>query len=326
MRHLSFALVLAPLLAACAADPSTDDTPPEAVTHRVALLADSHVIGTNYECCESPGLDTQSIFETPRRLRETGEKLAAITPLVERAFVLGDVFHDNYITDDLSFYLDPEGGSAARTAFDIYDDFPFPVHYAWGNHDYQVPQYTREFAHEIFDALFGTAPYHAVDVGPFRFVLANTQLGPTWDPASPKYEKSLGSFGAEQLAWLQAQLADGRPTFLLFHHPALVLEQEEQEGDVAGLWDAIRPYADVVVGIYVGHTHRWLPLANEWGIHSSILGATRYDSDNFWILDLHADGTWEIVDEDKQVQGQVYGRTFDYATNTVDETRPAEDE
>lgn len=44
-------------------------------------------------------------------------------------------------------------------------------------------------------------------------------LGPSWDPVHPRCDTRWSSLGAEQLRWLQRQLADGAPTFVFVHHP-----------------------------------------------------------------------------------------------------------
>ena len=43
------------------------------------------------------------------------------------------------------------------------DGFRMPVHVGFGNHDYAVPQVSREASHELFRRKLGIKPYYAVD-------------------------------------------------------------------------------------------------------------------------------------------------------------------
>lgn len=310
--------VLALALTACVATtPDGDPVPDPATTFRVALLADPHVIASDYVCCENGDLDTESIYLTSQRLIAAQDKLAAIDPRPELALIAGDVFHQNYKHPAVADYLDRE--TAAGNAADLLDRFVMPAYPAWGNHDYEVPAFSREFSHELFRELFGRAPYEAVVHRGWKFILANSQLGPTWDTESPDYDTSMGSLGADQLAWIDAELEEGLPTFILLHHALFLVKDGEVEAapDLAALIDK---HHDVVQAVFVGHTHRWIDLSDGLGLPHLILGATRYDEDNFLVAELTADSPdWRLLDLDKAVWGSVEGRSFDYDAMEVAE-------
>lgn len=297
---------------------SPESTEPTSDKFRVALLTDPHVIASDYACCENGDLDTESIYLASDRLRTAQDKLAAIRPQPELALLAGDIFHQNYKHPRVEDYLDRE--TAAGNAAGLLERFVMPAWPAWGNHDYESPEFSREFSHELFEALFGLEPYYAVVHRGWKFILANSQLGPTWDPLDALYNDGLGSFGPEQLAWLDQELAEGLPTFLVFHHPTFVIKDDESAGPDPDLDALIERHHDTIQAIFVGHTHRWIDLSHVYDLPHVVLGATRYDEDNFWVAEL-TEGTsdWSLLDEGKAVWNSVEGRAFDYDVMAVAE-------
>ena len=125
----------------------------------------------------------------------------------------------------------------------------------------------------------------------------------------------LGSFGQEQLDWIADQLDEGKPTFLMFHHPPGSCAPNEAPDarypDIASLLEA---YADVLESVYVGHSHRWV-LADEEP-ETVIMGSVRYDADNWWVHEFDPrDMSWRRLDEDKAVWGTQAGYPADYDAN-----------
>ena len=62
---------------------------------------------------------------------------------------------------------------------------------------------------------------------------------------------------------------------------------------------------------FMSHAHGWLefPSTNE-----SLLAATRYDDDNFWIVEFDGtDGSYAILDADKSLDRSTCALAFTYA-------------
>lgn len=293
---------------------------------RVVLVADTHVIGPQYACCsESDGADNDSIMRTPERLEQTVARINAIEPRPDFVFVLGDVLHDAYHSDDPAWYEENE--SAFSVASDLFSKLEVPVQYLWGNHDYEVRcgggsgSYSRELAHGLFERFFQSPPYSVVEAGGWNFALLNSQLGPTWDATGPKCETGLGSFGEEQLAWLDGVLQGGLPTVVMSHHHRLTsIASDEGTGVNADLTAVLERHDNVAVH-FAGHLHRWYDLepAGESPVRHIILGSTRYDDDNFWLVEFSPDGSWSILDYDKPQWFTTCADTWTYAGSAVPE-------
>ena len=273
---------------------------------RVAFVADTHVIGPQYECCsESDGIDNASIMRTEERFRRTAELINAIEPKVQHVFVLGDVVHDAHHGVNLDWYKNRD--TAFSRAATVLSELEMPVHLLWGNHDYGVVcdagenHHPRAFTHQLFEYFFDASTYAALDAGGWKFLLLNSQLGPTWDAASHLCDTELGSFGEAQLAWLDEQLAEGHPSMVMTHHHMITsMAANENNGPHPDLSTVLGRHDNVVAHL-AGHLHRWVdvPPTDAHPVRHIILGATRYDTDNFWIADFDESGTFEIVDYDK---------------------------
>lgn len=303
------------LLAAC--KPDAADTA-AAGPLRVVFLADTHVIGPQYTCCSENGdLDNSSIMQTPERLAATVARIQAIDPPPDHVFVLGDVVHDAHRSHDPAWY-DAED-NAFPIAADLLAELDVPVHVLWGNHDYEVDcgggdTYERDFTHELFARFFNAAPYGVVDAGGWRFAMLNSQLGPTWDASDPACATGLGSFGEAQLAWLDDLLAEGLPTVVMSHHHFVgSIADAENTGPNPDVVSVLSRH-DNVAAYLAGHLHRWMDLepTDALPFRHLILGATRYDDDNFWLFEFDPDGTFRILDEDKPVWFTTCADTWTY--------------
>lgn len=287
-------------------------------TFRIALLADPHVIGDGYTCCESPGLDTESIYKSRRRFETTRGLVNDLDPAPAAALLAGDLMHDNYRFDAIEDYTDPDLGSSAFHARRILDGFTVPVHVAWGNHDYGDD---RSFSHRLFREVFDTEPYYAVEIGGWKFVMLDTQFGTATDPMDGFVRRVDGTLGAEQLAWLADELAEGMPTILVGHHHPLagtLQADEDPGGPWPDVYTVVETYADVVRGVFFGHLHRWVDVGDFMGVPAWVIGGIRYDADNFWVAELEQGGEdWSIVDYDKAVWGSVNGLTAVYDDEEV---------
>jgi hypothetical protein len=122
-----------------------------------------------------------------------------------------------------------------------------------------------------------------------------------------------GSYGQEQLAWIDGQLAEGKPTFVMSHYMRLVTQAEESTSGITGLPELIDRY-DNVQAFLAGHTHRWLDqtIFNNQKPHW-VVAATRYDADNFWIIEVDAqNNTFTILDRDKIKPTSTCAETYSY--------------
>lgn len=312
-------LLLLPALACQRGPKDPSDTADPARPLRVVLLSDTHVIGPDYTCCSENGdLDNSSIMKSNDRLQAAVEKINAIEPAPDLAFILGDVTHDSYASTELAWFAENE--NAWSRAADALSQLQMPFYPVWGNHDYEVncnrpeKSWTRAFTAELEGSFFGFDPYYAVDAGGWRFLVSNAMLGPTWDLDDPRCDTGLASYGPEQLAWMAAQLDEGLPTVWMSHYMLLAItaEDEDPDGPYPDVFSVLDGRDNLELGL-VGHAHRWLDMAELHGFPLRIVAATRYDDDNFWVMDLSDDGGFEIVDEDKAVWFTTCADTWTYA-------------
>lgn len=270
----------------------------------VVFISDSHVVGPQYECCsESDGIDNASIMKTPDRLRQVVERILMFDPAPEALFLSGDVVHGAYFSDSLDDYTSTE--NAFSVVSEILEPLPMPVYPAFGNHDYHYScggdGQSKELSHQLFEHYFGVAPYYSVRLDGWKFLVLNSQLGSSWDASHPDCDTSVGSYGEAQLRWLNDELLEGVPTIVLAHHMLSITRKNElDDPELADIETILTNHADVVRGLFVGHTHRWLDFSEAYAFSHIVLGATRYDSDNFWSFrfDPHTD-EYSITDQDK---------------------------
>ncbi len=284
---------------------------------RVVVLADTHVIGPQYTTpVENSPADNASILLTPERLESAREQIHAMRPRPDAVIVLGDVVHAAHHSADLDWYAENE--SAFSVTRDILDTFEMPVHVLMGNHDYELScdgsGYDRALSEELFRRFFGVEPYYALEYGGVKLYMLNGQQGRTWDPSDPACDTDRASYGETQLAWLDDQLDDGLPSIVMSHYMGTLWDTAEVPGhgthaDLATVLDA-----HLNVEMYLaGHTHRWIDLSPLFFHEHYVLGATRYDDDNFWVLELGAPGDpIRIFDRDKAIWGNSCAQSFGY--------------
>jgi Icc protein len=127
-----------------------------------------------------------------------------------------------------------------------------PVHFVMGNHDDRTA-FRRVFRREVRPS--ADPVYEAFERGGVRFLLLDSVL-----PG-----KAEGRLAAEQLSWLEAELAthSGRPTWVFLHHQPLpiyirwldALGLQNQEEFLAVL--ARHPHVEVVCYGHVHQVRRW---------------------------------------------------------------------
>ncbi len=271
-----------------------------------AVLSDPHVIDAWYEGPESNALDTESILMANDRLGRAQVRIneLAASERIELAVVAGDLVHDFPFDDVDAYVIGPEAeNTAVVLAQRLFEGFSMPVHPTLGNHDYEQPRISRETTHAIFSAVMGIEPYYAVNHRGLRILMLNSQLGETWNPESDAYDEELGSLGAEQMAWLEAQLEEAVPSVLVLHHHPIVVAHDELPGAAhADLFAIMEAYSDVIRLVISGHAHRWLDFGRRLGALEITVGSTRYDEDAFLLFRVdERSGDIELVNPETPV-------------------------
>ncbi|TVQ99222.1 MAG: metallophosphoesterase [Deltaproteobacteria bacterium] len=280
----------------------------------IAIIADSHMIDEYYEGPESNELDTQSILQANERFVLVRDFLNSLEPRLEAVFHLGDLIHTYPSTEEAFFVQNRTSLDIAREAI---DGFEVPFRFLMGNHDYFVPRAPREFTHELFAEKFENwQPYHSVDLHGWKFISLNNYLGHTWDASDGSYEKDVGSFGEEQLQWLEAQLQEGKPSFVFLHHPHNMNDHGEF-GEDFSFRGLMRTYRDTVAMTMSGHWHRWFDLRIPRGPENWLIGSTRYDEDAFVIVEFDRESpSWRFVN---QASWNLYSHITDRWEPVVDD-------
>jgi 3',5'-cyclic AMP phosphodiesterase CpdA len=302
-------LVALPLLAACGGTPHP--------TFRAVFITDTHIIGPQYTCCVENGAnDNASIVKTVDRLRAVRDAINAIDPPPAMVFVTGDVVHAAHVSRDPQWYRDNE--NAYSIARDLFQGFHMPVYMVMGNHDYEVDcgssaTFDRAFSEARFQEFFGMPPYQAVDYHGWKFLLVNSQRGPTFDVNDPRCSTEYASVGDEQMAWAQAQLDEGRPTVVMSHYMRILYNDA---------FPALLDAHDNVRAFFTGHTHRWLDMSGfNNDVPHWVLGGTRYDANNFWLVDFdETDGTFQILDQTKALIGSTCAMPIPTIESTLPDT------
>ena len=257
------------------------------------VMADTHVIDDTYEGPEGSPLDTETILRANERFAAVRDQINDLGLPVAFSAIVGDVIHD-YASRDYDYYFVQENRPAIDIAVETINGFDMPVYIGLGNHDYDVPHFSREDTHRLFKEKMGIEPYYFWDHQGWRFVHLNSQLGPTWDEQSDQYNRGLGSLGRTQLAWLDEVLQDGLPSFVFVHHHAFsFLAKEDREGPFEGLDDVLERHSDTVRLTISGHLHRWVDLGDKL-----VIGATRFDEDAFFVVRCDPSGRFEILNRE----------------------------
>jgi len=258
-----------------------------------AIIADTHIIDNFYTGHEGNALDTETIHHTSERLVSARDLINSLNPKIEQVFLVGDYFH-NYPSPDYDFYF--KNQTRLDNAKAITDQFQMPIHVGFGNHDYSVPQVSRDLSHRLFQAKFNTKPYYSLDYKGWKFVHLNNFLGSTWNKSSPDFSLNTGSLGEEQLNWFEAQLREHKPTFVFIHYPLLAVQ--DKEFNDYGLHPLLRKYQDTIQLVISGHVHKWVDFAHTYGPQHYIMAATRYDPNAYMLMevDRHKQ-TWRFMNE-----------------------------
>jgi hypothetical protein len=253
---------------------------PEGNRFRFAVIADTHIIDEFYRGPEGNPEDTESIFKTTERLRTTRDRINSLHPAMDLTFLVGDYFH-NYPSTDIDFFFQHK--TRLDAAKELTDGFTMPVHAGFGNHDYDVPRFSRENSHELFRRKFGLRPYYSIEHKGFKFIHLNNFLGATWEAKNARYDRSKGSLGEEQLNWLEAELEQRKPAFVFIHFPLIIVEPSERSG--YGVHAILKKHRDTVQRVISGHWHKWFEFGRSYGPPHLVIAATRYDANAYLIIE-----------------------------------------
>jgi hypothetical protein len=280
------------------------DEEPE--SFRVVVLTDCHVPGG------ITGEDDESIELAHSRLLATRDQILAIDPAPAFVVVLGDMVHNAYGSDELVWYQ--ANPNAFADVVEVFDSLPMPVYPVFGDSDYAVPELPQTFSHQLFAQYFATDPHSSLDHLGWRFVFANSQEGLTFTQGTGFYDKSVGSFGATQLGWIGEQLSGGYPTVLFSHFPLFsIATAEANDGPYPDLGSVLAQVGEALSLVLSGHTHQWTDLPANFSAPHIVLGATRYDPDNFLLIEFTSHATqYEILDLGKVKWGSQEADTWSY--------------
>jgi len=273
----------------------------------IALVADTHIIDDLYVKGSENGVeDNQSILLTTPRLTSARDLINSLQPAIEQVFLIGDYFH-NYPSTDFDFYFNHT--TRLDNAKAITDGFKMPVHLGFGNHDYDVRRIPRELSHRLFAAKFQAKPYSVLDYKGYKFIHLNNFLGSTQDRASADFNPGIGALGEQQLQWLEAELAQHKPTFVFIHYP--LLQTAPTESADLGLHTLLRRHADTIQLVVSGHLHKWIDFAYTYGPRHFVMAATRYDPNAYMLLEIDARrGFWRFLNESLVEWSTHYSKPF----------------
>ncbi len=261
---------------------------------RFAAIADTHVIDEFYKGPEGNPLDSETILAANTHFTRVRDFLNGLHPALDGVFIAGDFFH-NYPSTDWDFFM--QHRTRVDIAKSIVDGFRCPCHPGFGNHDYDVPNVSREFSHRLFQEKLKLKPYYSVEIKGCRFIHLNNLLGETWDSSSKAYQKSRGSFGVEQLEWFDAELKAGQPAFVFLHYP--LLEVQPLERADFGIHPLLRKHRETIQAVISGHWHKWFDMGFNFGPRHYVIASTRYDENAYMIIDADLrKGTHRVLNMD----------------------------
>jgi len=201
-------------------------------------------------------------------------------------FVLlpGDLV-DEVPSEDRAYYTE-HTDTSLHLLREMLDHLDMPWHAVMGNHDYFVDfagyeNHIAEDKEAVEEAFVDVLGVPGLWFGFEHQGIAFYALNSMQDDARVSWEPDrVGSFGEDQLAWLEDQLADGLPCFLTFHHPLALdnvveaglsflfpfeipraeggyskYEGTEFEGWTDPIYELIERHAEQILGIFVGHGH-----------------------------------------------------------------------
>jgi predicted MPP superfamily phosphohydrolase len=259
------------LLVGCDGGDVSDDDTEAATALRFAVISDMHLKD-----------DPQHVNNLV--LAQTVQILNAIDPPVELVLLPGDLL-DDLPSDDPAYY-EQHDETQLHQAVTLLAGLQMPWLAVLGNHDYYLAdggltnELTEDFAarEALLEDRLGLPGlwFRRDHRGIALYGLSSMQRHPdaAWIP------DNCGSFGVEQLAWLDEQLADGTPAVLFFHHPLALdnavaagltgampfevpraaggyakYEGTPYEGWTDPIYELLGRYSGQILAIFVGHGH-----------------------------------------------------------------------
>src|SRR5262249_49670179 len=135
--------------------------------------------------------------------------------------------------------------------------------------------------------------------------------GPTFDASGAHCDTEAASVGKEQITWAEAQLAENKPTVVMSHYMRILYADVEEGAHPA--FPKLLDDSPNVKAFFAGPTHRWIDITRfNYGVPHYILGGTRYDSDNFALVEFDSAGGFKILDLDKGISGTSCASTWSY--------------
>lgn len=230
---------------------------------KIMVLSDTHI---------------SSSQDKPARLRHlVGRVNAGEFPGVELVFITGDVVSNVY--GDYTPENPDTSDNRLRRAMSILRELNVPFYPAMGNHDHKIASFRDSDApwpqEEIHDMWrlwrqqTGFEPYYTISHKGWQFIVMNSMAGRHLER----------HFDDEHLNWLRAELKDGLPTLLFFHHPLRTdnfrlwckpgqWTTREQEPKFYAI---LEDHQDSIKGIFVGHGHMFVQdsLFNKIGVYET---------------------------------------------------------
>jgi 3',5'-cyclic AMP phosphodiesterase CpdA len=250
----------------------------------LAQITDLHV--------STPGSNIDRQCRTAARLEQALQHLSRMDPRPDAVLCTGDLV-DNGKPEEYAV-LAP-----------LLASLPMPCFLIPGNHDHRE-NLRAAFAHHGYLPRQGFLQY-TVDLGPLRLIALDTLV---------EDDPNLGRLGPEQLAWLDARLAEApeRPTLVMMHHPPFRTGIQRMDAmgldGIAGMAEVIRRHPQVE-RIVSGHLHR--PIVKRFaGTVASTCPGTAHQV----VLDLRRPGRLAIVDEPPACQLHLWSEELGLVSHT----------
>jgi 3',5'-cyclic AMP phosphodiesterase CpdA len=186
--------------------------------------------------------------------------------------MVGCLFSEN--PDDYGIGMD----TTAERYKSMIDTLSIPVYSTLGNHDYQksyapvlhegVSSLDPSAIEAVWKKVLGIDPYYSVVNKGVRLIFANSNRGDAYADVCTTCTVEMvctGSFDAEQIEWLRAELAKPEPAIIFIHHPPItdnqliiyfalhsfLIENNDE------FYNVVEDNQENIIAIFVGHGHVW---------------------------------------------------------------------